>query len=243
MLTHDQLIEFHYFGNIQIDNYLNSIELSEIKHKIESIVEQGDISVVDQDNLLRTQKFYTKLGSEISKEIPKVNELYTKKIKGLIDQLFGPQFAPLNNKDIGLSLNITPKSGLLSYHYDRNEITAILYIQGCDGGDLELYPRFRILLPNRYHPFVLQFQRILDIFFRLPFILKFRSKQRFLIKPKSGLLVIMQGSRCLHRVLPVVGEKSRIAFVFCYDKPTVVWTRENAKDYYGFNAHKLKDKK
>ena len=243
MLTDNELIEFKRRGYLLIDNFLSSAELTEIELKINSIYLGGDILVVNKKNLLRTQKFYTLLGSEVLKKIPIINQIFEHRVKDLLDGLFGPKFVPLENKDIGVSLNITPQSGSLSFHYDRNEITAILYIQDCeDGGELELFPRFRILLPYRYNSVIKFFQRIFDVLLRTPLLLKFRSQQRFIITPRKNCLLIMQGSRCLHRVLPVFGDRSRIAFVFCYDKPLVVWSRHNAKDYYGYNAQKLNGK-
>jgi hypothetical protein len=89
--------------------------------------------------------------------------LYFNKINLIVNDQYNNKFLPLNDFNVGASINITPKSGSLSYHYYSNEITTILYLTDNEDGALELFPNHRILLLNRYNLFKKFIQRFFDL--------------------------------------------------------------------------------
>ncbi|NEN87483.1 MAG: hypothetical protein F6K48_00455 [Okeania sp. SIO3H1] len=64
----------------------------------------------------------------------------------VINNVTDRQFFPLNDIQVGCNINITEKGGTYHWHYDRNPITALLYLNKVDGGEIEFYPNYRILL-------------------------------------------------------------------------------------------------
>ncbi len=45
------------------------------------------------------------------------------------------------------NVNITPPGGQYLWHYDRNLVTAVIYLNEVGGGETELYPNRRVLFP------------------------------------------------------------------------------------------------
>ena len=59
-----------------------------------------------------------------------------------------------------------------------------------------------------------------------------RTKVR--VTPKPGLMCVMVGTRCTHRVRPVVGDRDRVCVIFAYDAPGKDFSRGLTADYYGY---------
>ena len=225
--------EFQKKGYVVIDDFLSASEIRQILDSIEAYRAAGrEVLQVDQRSMVRKQIFKTITGDECEQHIALLGDLWRNRILELSKQLSGVDLLPINDTTIGLNCNITERSGVLSFHYDRNEVTGILYMQGCNGGALECYPHFRWLLPNRYRWHMKQLQRVFDVLWRTPLALWLAKKRRELIAPKAGRLVIMRGPLALHRVQPVEEGPNRIAAVLCYDRPEVKWEKWNSKDNY-----------
>jgi len=233
MSIETQRAEFNMKGYVVIDDFLSSSEIRQILDSIEAYQAAGrEVVQVDQKSLIRTQIFKTIVGDDCEQHIALFRDLWRNRILELSKQLAGAHLLPLNDSAIGLNCNITERSGVLSFHYDRNEVTGVLYIQECRGGALECYPHFRFLLQNRYRWHMKQLQRILDVLWRTPVALWLAKNRRELILPKAGRLVLMRGPLALHRVQAVEEGTNRIAGVFCYDGPNVKWEKWNSKDNY-----------
>lgn len=225
--------EFDDKGYVVIDDYLSSPEVRQVLDSIEAYRASGrEVIQVDQQSLVRTQVFKTIVGDDCEQHIALFGDLWRRRILELSKQLSGVDLLPINDSAIGLNCNITERSGVLSFHYDRNEVTAVLYLQQCSGGALECYPHFRLLLPRRYSWHMKQLQRALDVLWRTPAALWLARKRREFIVPQAGRLVIMRGPLALHRVQAVEEGPNRIAGVFCYDRPEVKWEKWNSTDNY-----------
>lgn len=218
-----------------IDDFIDADDQRSILIYLNNLAKNKLLSFVNSDNLIRKQRFYTIFGKNLLDNIKIIKHLYFNKINLIVNGLYNNKFLPLNDLNVGASINITPKSGSLSYHYDRNEVTAILYLTDNEDGALELFPNHRLLLLNRYSFFKKFIQRFFDLIYRNYILLFFKKK--ITMKPKARSLLIMQGSRNLHRVLKV--EKDyRIAVVLCFDREGLKWGKQNTADYYGYNAIK-----
>lgn len=106
-------------------------------------------------------------------------------------------------------------TGTYRYHYDRNAVTAILYLNETEGGETECYPNDRLDFWKATHP---RLQRRLDSLLQTRVLRRLSLKETW-VRPETGKLLIMQGDRCLHSVLPVRGRRERINVVMAYDYP------------------------
>lgn len=171
-------------------------------------------------------------GQDIENDVPTVNDLYTP-LNTVVNVITGKEFAPQANKSIGLSINVIPPGGQFCFHHDRTEITAILYLNEIDGGEMELYPRYRIRLKQSQVGIKKWLQLLFDLCVRQKPLRALFGRQEMVI-PKPGKILIMEASKCLHRVCPVVGNRERYSAQLAYDLPGTVFTKELTKDYYGY---------
>jgi hypothetical protein len=231
--------EFRERGYVVIDDFLLPNEISEILDSIETYRASGsEIIQVDNRDIIRTQIFKTIVGQNCEDHVVAFSDLWRTRIFEIAKDLVDCELFPINDPTIGINVNMTELSGELSFHYDRNEVTGILYLQACNGGFLEILPIHRILLPYRYYWCVKPIQRGFDVLWRSPVALWVAQRKRQFIEPRPGLLVIMRGPVTLHRVTPVQHGPVRIAGVFCYDKPETKWEKWNSGDNYVVMAKK-----
>ncbi|MDP7720889.1 2OG-Fe(II) oxygenase [Mycobacterium sp. TY814] len=234
--------DFLYKGYAIFDDFLSPAEVNKILDSIRLYQERdGDMLQVERRDLIATQVFKTIVGEDCEANIALLSDLWRRRILALSTELAGIDLTPINDAAIGLNLNITERSGQISFHYDRNEVTGVLYLQGCTGGELECYPHYRVLLPNRYKWYVKPFQRFFDLVWRTPLALRLVRGRREVIEAKPGRLVMMRGWLALHRVRPVEPGTNRIAGVFCYDKPEVKWEEWNSADNYVVQARRKEE--
>jgi hypothetical protein len=152
-------------------------------------------------------------GEKITQYLPQVLELY-KKVGTLVCDLSGMSLVPLNDLKVSCNINITGRGGSYRWHYDRNAVTAILYLNEVAGGATECYPNYRVVLNGLRYT---KLQRWMDYFLQSEVMRKLRSP--LVVAPYPGRMLIMQGDRCLHSVAPVEGSTDRITVIMSYDVP------------------------
>ena len=136
-------------------------------------------------------------------------------VNSLVNDFCGKTLSPLSDEKVAVNINITPSGGTYRWHYDRNAVTAILYLNSVRGGETECYPGHRMMLPEGG---LSAFQEIADRLFATS-VLRSIVGRRILVTPQAGTLFVMRGSTCLHSVRPVVGETDRVNVIFSYDLP------------------------
>ncbi len=153
-------------------------------------------------------------GERIEAHFPDLVALY-ERVNELVNEALGEELEPLADRRVGLNVNVTPAGGTYRWHYDRNAVTAILYLNAVPGGETEIYPNYRLFMEGvRYSGF----QRLSDgVLMMRPIRSIFGKLVR--VAPKAGLLVAMRGNQCLHSVRPVDGEVDRINVIMSYDRP------------------------
>ena len=166
-------------------------------------------------------------GKSIQAHLLEIQTIYSK-VNQLINQFAGEQLVPLNNLQAGCNINITEQGGTYRWHYDRNAVTAILYLNQIEGGEIELYPHHRIMLP------IGRFSRLQNFFDRLmqQHIIRRIFGKQVIVMPQVGLLLLMRGDRCLHSVRPVLEAKDRINIVMAYDFPNTKFPIEDCLNSY-----------
>jgi hypothetical protein len=166
-------------------------------------------------------------GLKIKEYLPEIEQLYAN-VNRIINQTVGEILEPLKNAQVAVNINITSPGGEYRWHYDRNKITAILYLNTVEGGETECYPNYRLFLEKyRYS----KPQQWLDNLLRLKTMRRVFGKQ-LLLKPRAGNLVLMRANRCLHSVRPVLEEKDRINIIMAYDTPDANFAVEQNLDSY-----------
>jgi hypothetical protein len=153
-------------------------------------------------------------GDRIDEHLPEVLRVY-ERVTHLVRNLWNGEIEPLSDRKVACNINITQPGGSYRYHYDRNALTAILYLNEIEGGETECYPGYRIALTESRHTGL---QQKLDGVLRNRFVRSVAASQ-LLVRPRAGRLLVMQGNRCLHSVRPVVGPTDRINIIMSYDRP------------------------
>lgn len=173
-------------------------------------------------------------GEQIEQHLPSIWQLY-QEIGQLASHWSGVPLVPLPNKKVSVNINVVSSGGAYRWHYDRNALTVILYLNQVPGGETEIYPNYRLYLA-RYKATV--WQRALDHLLQLSLVRKLFG-QKVSVKPQPGTLVIMQGDKCLHSVRPVEGDQDRINIILAYDRPGANFPAEESLDRYLFSQEQL----
>ncbi len=153
-------------------------------------------------------------GDRIAEHLPEVLRVY-ERVTHLVKSLWHDEIEPLADRKVACNINITQPGGSYRYHYDRNAVTAILYLNEIEGGETECYPGYRIALTHARYTAL---QQKLDGLLQNRFVRGVAASQ-LLVRPRVGRLLLMQGNRCLHSVRPVHGPSERINIIMSYDYP------------------------
>lgn len=153
-------------------------------------------------------------GERIHESFPEIVEIY-RRTEQLVRRMSGLDLTPLNNRAAAVNVNIVQPGGEYRWHYDRNAVTAVLYLNQVSGGETEMYPNHRIHLGQWKHT---RAQRLLDALLQNQ-RLTGRFGSAMAVAPRAGLMLVMQGDRCLHSVRAVEGCEDRVSIVMAFDTP------------------------
>jgi hypothetical protein len=175
----------------------------------------------------RSLHYFVIDGEAVKHHLPALEALALQ-IRVLAEQVSGLPLGLLEDKKVAVNVNITPPAGEYRWHYDRNAITAILFLNEVQGGETEIYPGYRLHLRRRKHG---PLQRTFDRLLQSSWVRRLFGK-RVLIRPQTGLLLIMRGDYCLHSVRKVEGIKERINIIFSYDLPGTFFPQQEGLNSY-----------
>ncbi len=153
-------------------------------------------------------------GERIGREFPDVSAIY-RDVNRVVCDTAGFDLVPLKDEKVACNINLTPEGGTYRWHYDRNAVTALLYLNNPGGGETECYPNYRISFGGSFNS---AFQHILDRILQLAIIRRMFGKL-VVIEPQAGRLLIMRGNDCLHSVRPVTGGVDRVNIIMSFDEP------------------------
>ncbi len=220
---------FESSGYQVIDDYLGREECDELLELIASYRQHHDLPEIYRPMRHRSLRYYVIDGEQIKEHLSKIWKLYQGVINESVNKVTNSPFVPLVNTRVGVNVNImSPGLSEYRWHYDRNSITAILYLNKVEGGETELYPNYRILLKNGNHT---RIQRMLDRSLQAGIIRGVFGKKS-VIKPHPGRLTVMRGDRCWHSVGPVHGTQERVNIILAYDVPGAQFPMETGLDAY-----------
>ena len=218
-------------------DFLSPAECHAIILSIEEYRSQHEVPLIERPGRGRPLKYRVINGDEIQNRLPAIQELYESVLR-VVRREINQNVVPLSNRIVRVNINITPAGGAYRWHYDRNAVTAILYLNEVEGGEIEAYPNYRLLLPGARAS---RMQGYLDRLLQLDIVLR-AFGQKNTIAPRSGLLIIMRGDRCLHSVRPVSGNSERLCVVMSFDFPDAAFPQELELDPYLYSSQKFAPK-
>ena len=194
--------------------------------------ERGDV-IVERDGGERPLRYSVIDGLQVKRHLPEIMNIYGQ-VNELVDHISGLGLVPLENERVGCNVNIMGTGNTYRWHYDRNAVTAILYLNDVKGGETECYPNYRILLGgNKFS----KLQKSLDRVMGQKFVRSTLGKQATVF-PKAGRLLVMRGDRCLHSVRPVTGNDERINIIMSYDLPGRKFSVDERLDGYLYSRER-----
>jgi hypothetical protein len=193
------------------DDYLSANECAHILDSINSFRREYEPTSVFRRSGSRPLNYSVIDGLAITEHLPLVTAL-AERVQTLVNELSSVPLQPLTDERVAFNINITRKGGTYRWHYDRNRVTALVYLTAVEGGETECYPNFRIDAGQSTTT-----QKVLDrILSSAP--VRGISGRRVVISPSPGKLVVMMGNRCLHSVRPVSSDNERINAVLSFDE-------------------------
>lgn len=180
----------------------------------------------DEPEQREVTRFYTKNGASLIAACPALVQI-ERDLLDWVNAMAGVDYVQLDNRPIGLALNVTPGGGGFGSHSDRHEITVVLFLNDLDSGDLVIHPDFPTL--RKWISWIpgLPGNLASRLFNRL-----WRKWSRVRIRPRAGTVVAFV--KLLHSVSPVKSGDLRASFVLGFDRPGVSFME--GQQYYGFGT-------
>ena len=197
-----------------LENFATREECAALVSQINEYRRERDLPVIERADGELPLRYAVVDGGQIAESLPDVLRVYERTTR-LVTQLWRGKIEPLDDRKVACNINITEPGGSYRYHYDRNAVTAILYLNEIEGGETECYPDYRLPLAGSNHSTL---QQKLDRVLQHRVVRSLVANQ-LLVRPRAGRLLIMQGNRCLHSVRPVRGQTDRLNIIMSYDRP------------------------
>jgi len=214
-------------GCLVLENFMTADECAQLVAQVNEYRREHEVPVIDRPCGELPLRYAVIDGDGIVECLPRVLRVYDS-VTRLVKRLSCGEIEPLSDRKVACNINITQPGGSYRYHYDRNALTAILYLNDVEGGETECYPNYRLTLTRASHS---PLQQKLDRLLQSRFVRSVAATQ-LLVRPRVGRLLIMRGNRCLHSVRPVLGQTERINIVMSYDHPDALFaTAENLNTY------------
>jgi 2OG-Fe(II) oxygenase superfamily len=199
-------------GPAVLCDFLEPGECDALLAGIDDYRQHHDLPVVSRPHAERPLNYQVIDGHHFPDAVPDADALLAR-VHQQVETMFGAPLVLIDDTRAACNVNVTPPGGAYRWHYDRNRVTALLYLNQVAGGETDLYPNYRLVVPAG-----MRLQPSVDR------ILMTRPARRLLgrvypIAPAPGTLAIIRGDRTLHSVRPVAGDQVRINLVLAYDRP------------------------
>ena len=93
-----------------IGDFLSAPECRELLRAVDQCKETVDLISVNQLSVTSKKKFLTFNGMDLEENIPAATKLYVR-VNEVVNQLSVKDYVPHENRQIGLSVNVTPSGG------------------------------------------------------------------------------------------------------------------------------------
>jgi 2OG-Fe(II) oxygenase superfamily len=210
------------------DEFIGATTSKRALDVINSFREAVPLPIISRASGRRPLRYSVINGRQIFEHLPQLQRLH-ERTTVLVKQIFGQSIEPLADDQVAININITQPGGSYRYHYDRNAITAILYLNETRGGETECYPNHRLRVRDNF------LQREVDRVFENQ-VCRWIFGRQVLVRPRAGRLLIMRGDRCLHSVREVSGSSDRINVVMSYDVKGARYANSDRLNSYLYTA-------
>ncbi|MDB9515385.1 2OG-Fe(II) oxygenase [Roseofilum reptotaenium CS-1145] len=218
-------------GYLLVENFLSTQECQILLDKISEYRKQFSVPKIHRYTKPIPLSYSVIDGLVVQSHFPQLQSLY-QKVNTFINQYTNYPLFTLDSIQAGCNVNITEKGGSYRWHYDRNAVTALLFLNEVEGGEIEFYPNYRITLQSGKFS---QIQSWIDQIQQYPLIRSWFG-QKVVVEPKPGLLLVMCGDKCLHSVRQVTGSSDRINIVMTYDIPHASYAVEKPLNSYLYTS-------
>lgn len=201
-------------GVAVVPGFLSAGTCRALLSSIEQFRRGRSLPVIRRPRHHRPLRYQVIDGACFGAAVPEATGLLAR-VQTRLEHTCGRPLAPIDDRRAACNINITPPGGQYPWHYDRNPVTALIYLNSVEGGETDLYPNYRIPLP---HSRPVALQQILDGML-LAEPVRAVLGHPLSIAPTEGTLVVLRGDRTLHSVRPVEGHRERVNLVLAYDQP------------------------
>lgn len=200
-----------FTGYFVVERFLDAARTAGVLARIEAYAATHELPLVHREHAQRELRYRVIDGLRVTRDLPGLDSLCDE-VKATVEARLGVDLALLDDRRVAVNVNVTPPGGSYRWHYDRNPVTALLYLNAVDGGALELCPNYRLSagrssgVLGRAADRVLQHPRV-----------RRTLGHTVSLSPRAGDLVVMRGDRCLHSVTEVAGDRDRVNLVISFD--------------------------
>lgn len=206
-----------------VETYLDDAACTALLGEIHAYAATHELPLIVREDGERALRYKVIDGDAIHADLPSLVALYER--VGALVRASDATLIPLPNRTASVNVNLTPPGGEYRWHYDRNAVTAILFLNAVAGGETEMYANHRLRLGRAKDTFA---QRALDRLWR--FFTRFTAP--LVVAPAPGRMIVMRGDRCLHSVRRVTGNEERINVIMTFDTPGARFRAEENLDPY-----------
>ena len=211
-----------------LEGYLSADRCSDLLIDLEAYKGSHDLPLIERAEAGRSLRYRVIDGDRIYDALPSIVSLYHDVME--LVRKTDSRLQPLSNQTASLNVNFTPPGGEYRWHYDRNAVTAILFLNSVAGGQTEMYPNCRFHL-GRWKD--TRIQRFCDSAMRR----LVRFVKPVVVDPEPGRMILMRGDRCLHSVRQVEGNAERVSVIMAFDPPGQVFQAESDLDSYLYSKN------
>jgi 2OG-Fe(II) oxygenase superfamily len=223
---------FRQHGFVVVDGFLGDGDCARLLRRVGAYRDGRSLPLIRRNFPGRALEYMVIDGRAIARHLPELVRLYDT-TADFARRTAAMDLAPLDNAAATVNVNLTPPGGEYRWHYDRNAVTAILYLNRVEGGETEMVPDFRLHLGRFKHTAL---QRRLDRWVQLRWVRRLARRREIRVAPCPGRLLLMRGDRCLHSVRPVGGETDRVNVVMAFDRPGARFAVEEDLDPYLYDS-------
>lgn len=214
-------------GYLILENSVSPEQCAHFLDLVAQFQQNQDLELIHRTVRGRPLHYKVINGQQIERDIPEIDQFY-RQLTDFVRNISSDGMVPLKDKLVGVNVNVTPAGGTYRWHYDRNAVTVLVYLNEVNGGEIEVYPLFRIYLKGNGPAFL---QRWLDWLVQLSVVRQLFGR-KIVVKPAQGRMVVIRGNRCLHSVRPVQDERERVNIVMAFDNYEEQDLSKQALDQY-----------
>jgi hypothetical protein len=221
--------DFWQRGVDVVPGFLSSDECEILLSAIGEYRRTHELPVIYRQERDRSLNYIVMEGFRFHEALPDAAAL-VERIRAQLEAICGQSLVLIDDSRAACNVNITPPEGQYRWHYDRNLVTALVYLNQVQGGETDLYPNYRVTVPGGHFTWL---QSMLDRLLLTKALRAIAGKPRA-IAPAQGTFVALRGNTTLHSVRPVRGDRERLNLVVSFDRSGTDTTRQTLNTYiYG----------